>query len=229
MNDKLHEVQASILRELLFANGSNFASLNKLGLTNDHFTFHIQRLQKEGIIEKKDGKYYLTQKGKTYASKLDVDRLVMERQGTPGVAVTARKVIKGRVHYLIQQRLKEPFYGCHGFINGKIRFGDTSLQTAKRELKEETGLTGKPEILCVYHKIRGPKRSEIKLDNFFFVYIVRNPKGKLKDTIEGKNYWLTVDQIKKLKTFPGFESVLEVVQKGKYEPYWEEYIKLDNI
>jgi ADP-ribose pyrophosphatase YjhB (NUDIX family)/predicted transcriptional regulator len=229
MNNELHEVQASILRELLFKNGTNFASLNKLGLTNDHFTFHINRLLKEEIIEKKGRAYFLTQKGKQFASKLDIDALVMEKFGTPGVAVTAQKMIKGVPHYLIQQRLKEPMYGFYGFVNGKIRFGEFSVDTAKRELKEETGLSGTPTFVTIHHRLRGPVRSEIKLDHFFFVYIAKNPKGKLKDTKEGKNYWMTVEEIKKLKTFPGFEYSLNAVLSEKPSAYMENYIQVDEI
>lgn len=229
MQKDLHEVQASILRELIFHNGTNFASLNKTGITNDHFTFHLKRLISEGIVEKKGKLYYLTQAGKTYASKLDVDRLVMERQGSIGVAVTAKKIIKGKVHYLMQQRLKEPFYGYYGFINGKIRFGETSVGTAKRELKEETGITGTPEVICVYHKMRGPSVKEISLDNFFVVYLVKNPRGKLVDTKEGKNGWYTESEIRKLQTFPHFESVLDAIIGEKFLPYWEEVFKLEKI
>lgn len=229
MGKDLHEVQASILRELLFNNGANFAALNKSGLTNDHFTFHLKRLLAEKIVEKKGRNYFLTELGKIFAGKLDIDNLVIEKQGAVGVAVTAKKLINGVSHFLVQERLKQPFYKYYGFINGKIRFGDTSLETAKRELFEETGLTGTPRILCVYHKIRGPKRDEIKLDHFFFVYLVDNPKGKLKDTKEGKNSWKTAEEIRKLKTFPGFESALKIVESGVYTPYFEEYVKLDNI
>lgn len=229
MNNNLHKVQATILRELLFHNGANFSSLNKSGLTNDHFTFHINQLTKECIIEKKKSKYYLTQKGKVFASKLDVDALVMERQATLSVAVTAKKKIKGKTHLLIQQRLKEPFYGYYGFINGKVRFGETSKETAKRELKEETGLTGDPEIFCVFHKMRGPSKSAIKLDNLFFVYLTKNIKGTLKDTKEGKNFWFPEEKIKNLKTFPGFNHLLDLVIKGGPPTYWEEFIKLQNI
>lgn len=229
MNNDLHKAQAIILRELLFNNGTSFTSLNKLGLDTYHFNFHLKRLISEGYVEKKDKKYFFTQAGKTFASKLDIDGLKMERQGTASVAVTAKKKINGITHYLLQQRLKEPFYGYHGLINGKIRFGETSEQTAVRELKEETGLTGTPEILCVYHKIRGPKPTEIKLDNFFFVYMVKDAKGKLKNTIEGKNMWVTLPEIKKLQKFPGFDSLLKVLVSEKYTPYFEEYVKVDNI
>lgn len=229
MNDKLHEVQASILRELLFNNGTNFASLNKVGLTNDHFTFHIKKLINEGFLEKIQKKYYLTQKGKVVAGTLDIDSLKIERQGKASVAITAIKKIKGEKYYLIQQRLKEPFFRYYGFINGKIRYGETSKQTAIRELKEETGLRGEPINLCVYHKLRGPTRNNITLDNFFFVYIIKDPKGRLKSTKEGKNFWKTIEEIRKLKTFPGFESALKVVISGKKTPYWEEFLKVDNI
>lgn len=229
MVKNLHRVQASILKELLFNNGTRFASLNKSNLTNDHFTFHVNKLLSENIIKKNKSKYYLTQKGKVFASKLDVDALVMERQATLSVAVTAKKKVKGKTHLLIQKRLKEPFYGYYGFINGKVRFGETSKETAKRELKEETGLSGNPKIFCVFHKMRGPSKKEIKLDNLFFVYLVKNIKGTLKKTKEGENFWLPYEKVKKLKTFPGFGNLLNLVIKDKSQPYWEEFIKLQNI
>lgn len=229
MNNDLHKAQASILKELLFNNGTNFTALNKLDLDTYHFNFHLKRLIASGYVEKTNKKYSLTQAGKTFASKLDIFSLKMERQGTASVAIAAKKKVHGQDYYLVQQRLKEPFYGYYGFINGKIHFGETSLQTANREFKEETGLTGTPKILCVYHKIRGPKPTEIKLDNFFFVYVIKNPKGILKDTIEGKNNWVTLTELKQLKKFPGFASLLKIVETEKYTPYFEEFIKVDNI
>lgn len=229
MTDELHSIQARILRELLFNNGANFAVLNTEQVSNDHFTFHIKKLVREGWIEKIDKKYFLTQKGKVFAGTLDIDSLKIEKSGKVSVAITAKKIIGGKAHYLVQQRLKEPFFEYFGFINGKVRYGDTSEETALRELKEETGLSGEPIILCVYHKLRGPSRHEIILDNFFFVYLIKEPKGKLIDTPEGKNFWKTEEEIRKLKTFPGFEDVLNIVVKEKYHPYFEKYYKVDKI
>jgi 8-oxo-dGTP pyrophosphatase MutT (NUDIX family) len=229
MNNDLHEIQASILRELLFHNGTNFASLNKVDILNDHFTFHLKRLIREGMIEKKGKLYFLTQKGKQFAGKLDVFGLKMEQFGTPGVIVTAVKTVKSKKYYLIQQRLKEPLYGYYGFVSGKIKFGEFSKDTAKREFFEETGLTGEPEFVMVEHRLRGPSRNEIKLDHYFFLYIMKNPKGKLINTPEGKNFWKTVEEMKELNTFPGFENSINAVYKGKSDPYGEIFIKVDNI
>jgi 8-oxo-dGTP pyrophosphatase MutT (NUDIX family) len=229
MNNDLHEVQASILRELLFHNGSSFSALNKLDLTNDHFTFHIKRLISEEIIEKKGKLYYLTQKGKQLAGKLDIYGLKMEKFGTPSVAVTAKKIIDGKLHFLIQQRLKEPLYGFFGFVNGKIKFGEFAKETAKRELLEETGLIGDPEIVTIQHRLRGPNRDDIKLDHYFFIYMVENPEGELKHTEEGNNYWKTLDEIADLNTFPGFEYSIEAVIAKKVEPLQEKFIKVEEI
>jgi 8-oxo-dGTP diphosphatase len=229
MNADLHEVQASILRELLFHNGTTFSSLNKLDLTNDHFTFHIKRLLAEEVIEKKGKLYYLTQKGKQYAGKLDVYGLKMEKFGTPGVAVSATKIIDGKLHFLIQQRLKEPMYGYYGFINGKIKFGEFSEETAKRELLEETGLTGEPKFICIQHRLRGPSREEIKLDHYFFIYMFDEPEGELKHSEEGKNYWFTLEKIADLNTFPGFEYSLNVVTGKDTAKYIETFVKVEEI
>ena len=206
MTTDFHLVQASILRELLFHNGTNFASLNKLRLTNDHFAFHLKRLLADDFIEKIGGQYFLTQGGKIVAGTLDTESLKTERWGKASVAVTVKKVIKGETHILIQQRLKEPFFHHHGFINGKIRYGDTSEETAVRELREETGLTGKPKLLGIFHKLRGPNRKEVKLDNYFFLYLIKNPRGKLISTDEGENFWIRPPEIRKYQTFPGFDA-----------------------
>lgn len=230
MDNDLHKVQASILRELLFNNGTNFASLNKLNLDNHHFTFHIHRLLDEKMIEKKGRNYFLTQKGKLFANKLDVDSLAMEKFGTPSVAVTAQKVINGKEYYLVHKRLKEPFYGYYGFINGKIRFGEFSKDTAQRELTEESGLSGIARLLFIGHKLRGPERNDVRLDHYFFLYLVAKPKGKMIDTIEGENSWKTLGEIKRLKTFPGFNHYISALKnKGVKISYLEKFIQVDNV
>lgn len=229
MNNDLHEIQGAILRELIFNNGTTFSALNTVDIGNDHFTFHLKRLVKEGMIEKKGKLYFLTQKGKMFAGKLDTDALVIEKQGTPSVSVTARKMIKGEPHFLVQKRMKEPFYGLHGFIHGKIRFGEFVVDAAKREFHEETGLSGEPHVLTVGHRIGGPSRDNVNSDNFFFMFVVWHPKGKLLQTKEGKNSWKTIEEIRKLRVFPSLELYIDILERGTYTGFFEHFIELKEI
>lgn len=70
MELKIHDYQISILRELLFRPEARFRDLNKVDVTNDHFSFHVNHLIKEGLIKKTNGKYSLTDEGKEFANRM---------------------------------------------------------------------------------------------------------------------------------------------------------------
>lgn len=229
MTEDIHQVQASILKELLFNNGTNFAELNKTELGSDHFTFHVKKLVIDGYITKEKDKYFLTTEGKVLAGKLDTDSLKIEKFGKVGVMIIGIKEEKGKKYYLMQERLKEPFYGYWGFMTGKVRYGDKPKDTAIRELKEECGLTGKPTFLGSYHKLRGPNPQSITLDNYFHIYTFKNPKGTLIDTKEGRNLWLPEKELKKLKMFDDINNILKLVKSKNPKPFIENFYKVDKI
>ena len=79
---KLHVVQTSILRALLFEQAATYSDLQQLtDLGSDHFNFHISRLVELGFVEKvQRGTYRLTVVGKEYANRLDTDNNTIERQ-----------------------------------------------------------------------------------------------------------------------------------------------------
>lgn len=213
MEIKIHDFQISILRELLFKPQARFRDLKKVDVTNDHFTFHINHLIKEGLIVKANGKYSLSDKGKEFANRMDTDALKLERQAKLGVALHAvRKNGKGR-EILIHRRLKEPFYGWYGSHSGKIRWGETPLDCAKREFKEETGLTGKFVLKGIVHYHHFHKDGRLLEDKYFWVFRVNNISGKLKEKVpEGENIWMGEKEFKKLKhTFATYEEIAEVI------------------
>ena len=86
LEEKVHNAQIKILRELLFLPTAHFATLQRAtGLDSDHVKFHIKRLVALGYVTKTADGYVLSIKGKEYANKLDTDAGVIERQ--PKVAV----------------------------------------------------------------------------------------------------------------------------------------------
>jgi len=217
MELKIHEFQISILRELLFKPEARFRDLKKVDTTNDHFSFHVNHLLKEGLIVKKDSRYSLSDKGKEFANRMDTDALKLERQAKLGVALHAVRKHKGTTEYLVHKRLKEPFFGWYGSHSGKIRWGENPIDCAKREFLEETGLTGKFTLKGIVHYHHVHKDERFLEDKYFWVFKVANTKGKLKNKVtEGENIWMNEKDYRKLKNiFASFDEVVDVINNRK--------------
>lgn len=209
------------MRELLFKQEAAFAELNVLDLPTDHFSFHLKSLVEVQLLEKTPKGYRLTAVGKEFANRFDTDsrEVVYEPQAKISVLPCGVKKDKGVTKYLIQQRLKQPFYGYHGFMSGKIRKGDTPLETAGREFKEETGLTGKFVLRGVLHKMDYSQENSLLEDKYFFVFRVNNPQGELIEGFEaGRNLWLTKKEILALpRLFPSVKEVIEMLSRDQME------------
>ncbi len=217
MEIKIHDFQLSILRELLFKPMARFRDLKKFDVTNDHFTFHVNHLLKEGLIVKVSGKYSLSDIGKEFANRIDTDALKFERQAKLAVALHAVRIKNGKREILIHQRLKEPFYGWYGSHSGKIRWGENPIDCAKREFEEETGLSGDFNLKGIVHYHHYHRDGRFLEDKYFWVFEIKNTNGDLKVEVpEGKNIWMDEAKFKKLKnTFSTFEEIVEVIDSKK--------------
>jgi 8-oxo-dGTP pyrophosphatase MutT (NUDIX family) len=212
-NLEIHVIQSGILLTLLFQPLARFSQLNKLKVPSDQFNFHLKALMNANLIEKTDnGLYRLTAKGKEFANRFDTDQKEIERQAKIGVLICCTRKKEGYEEYLLQQRLKQPYYGFWGFITGKVRWGESILETAKREFEEETGLLAEFKLSGIKHKTDYDTNDVLLEDKFFFVILGKNPKGKLKDTFEGgKNKWIKKGDITKIKElFSDVNKTLEI-------------------
>ncbi len=193
----VHKVQTSILRALLFAPHAGFAELQKTTeLTSDHFTFHVKKLMEAGLVEKSDAKYLLTPRGKEYANRMDTDENEIEKQPKVSVALLVERQVDGRREFIVQQRLKQPYYGFYGRLGGKVRWGESFEEAATRELAEETGLTGDFTFSHIFHK-RDYRKSDGQLleDKVFVVMYCDSAAGEMMETFEGgKNFWMTQEE-----------------------------------
>ena len=213
---QIHAAQTSILRELLFQPVAGFSELQKpTGLSSDHFNFHIKRLLELGLVEKRStGKYALTSRGKEHANKLDTDSNTIERQPKVAVLLAVSRVENGVKQYLFQERLKHPYYGYWGFPTGKIRWGETILETAARELKEETGLEATHALAGMYHEHAIQKETgEILEDKVFFVVQCTNSHEPLIAQFEGgKNRWATVAEAQEQKVYSSLKTEIAIAE-----------------
>ena len=191
----LHQIQMLILRELLFNPAARFSELNIKGLSNDHFSYHINTLIDLGYVKKEEKGYSLTNNGKEFANRMDTDQAQLEKQPKVAVMIIAYKYVKGTKYLLMQERTKEPFYGYRGFITGKIRFGEKIQEAARRELMEETGLDCKDITLkCIYHDhVITAEDGKLMEDKIFFVTVAKDPTGEPANTESGRHSWVTED------------------------------------
>ncbi len=181
-----------ILRELLFKPNARFSDLNIKGLTSDHFSYHINHLVELKYVSKNGGNYSLTVKGKEFANTMDTDDATVEKQPKVAVIIVVKRDDNGNTQLLMQERTKEPYFGYVGFFTGKVRFGEKILETARREMKEETNLEGGEMFIrgLVHDHVVLENEGKLVEDKLFFVVTCDNPEGELTDTQSGRNFWM---------------------------------------
>lgn len=216
----MHQIQNNILWTLLFRKELRFSELNTDNISSDHFTFHLKQLIEGGLVEKNKGGFYrLTIAGKEYANRLKVDigKVETEKQAKISALVVCVDGYGKNRRYLVQQRLKHPYYGFYGFISGKIKWGETIYEAALRELKEEIGFRAKLELTGIEHKMDYYKDGEFLEDKFFYIFKATNLSGELLESFEGgKNIWLKKEEIKKLpELFGDVLKILEIIEQKK--------------
>ena len=198
-----------ILRELIFHPNSKFTTLNLYKISNDHFSYHINKLLKDNLIQKEGNGYSLTKHGKIFSAKMDTTNAKDEKQ--PKVSVMIRAIIKKekKLYYAIQKRMKEPYFGFYGFMTGKIKWGEKVSEAVERELMEEMHLSGKIIPAYILHEMVYDKDGNMLEDKFFHAVTVVIKKDTLeKNELGCQNQWMTKEEF--LKVEPKYHNEMEI-------------------
>ncbi|MFP4112448.1 MAG: NUDIX domain-containing protein [Candidatus Woesearchaeota archaeon] len=218
-NDLLvnNPVRQSIIQKLIHYPGSTFNELwKKDEIESNKFAYHIKQLEEEDLIEKKEGRYFLSAAGKEIAVFLEGKDGSKKKKPLICLLIVA---FDGKGKVLLHHRLKEPFYDYYGFPGGKIDFGEEILQAAEKELMEETGLTADLKIASLYNFVTY-NNDKLSYHHTQFIIKAENPKGEITpENREGTFEWIKIEDFEKYKLFPDDPHILKATMEGKFKIY----------
>ena len=116
-------------------------------------------------------------------------------------------VIQKQDKFLLIERNKENLRGYWVLPGGKVEYGENIKQTVIREVKEETNLNIELLKFLCWKEIIAPENNYHRIV-FFHLAKALNPTDLKFDDDASDAKWLTIDEIKKLKTPKSVELVL---------------------
>lgn len=210
---QLHQIQMQILKKLLFAEFLTYTELRPDNIENNQYSYHLDELLKQSLVEKTKNGYCLTMTGKESANRMDTDSKLVKKQAKVSVVCCAFRMYDGNQQVLIYTRQKQPFYGNQGFLSGKVEYGEQILTAASRELEEETGLVGRAELVGIRHYRVFSTEQKLLEDKIMFFCKFDSPNGELFPGDEGLYEWVDMDDVRKYikKPFHGFWGIYNPV------------------
>lgn len=196
---QLHDHQLKILKKLVLTPELRFNQLLSEDIDSELMNYHLQKLMEYDLVQKVELHYSLTNIGKDYTNLLDDNVEKIERQPKTGVIIRAARYNKEKKSHedLFMKRLRTPYYGKVGRVGGKVQFGETLEQAARRELKEETGLdAGTLTLERIFHKLRHDANGTFVQDVIFYIFFTADVSGELTPrTPYQENFWATRSEV----------------------------------
>ncbi|MGY4893694.1 MAG: NUDIX hydrolase [Candidatus Saccharimonadota bacterium] len=133
-----HHIQKYIIDVLMYAQIARFRDLRPPKVDTNLFTYHLNVLLKQGMVEKVDGGYRLSKDGLSY-----VDRVSSDNKGirTQPKIISMLVVQNSDGDILLQRRTKQPYINTWTLPYGKLHVEDESVNdAARREVSEKLGI-----------------------------------------------------------------------------------------
>ena len=122
---------------------------------------------------------------------------------------------------LVQHRLPKatnPWCGLT-FPGGHVEPDESVIDSVVREIREETGLTVSNVRMCGMVEWLTPGKpskdapAEVTVDSRYIVFLFRTDTfiGKLRDSAEGRNEWMTLDEMRRGRLAPHMGEYIRVI------------------
>lgn len=194
-NIDLHDIQESIMEKLGYRNRMRFSDLQGNESSNK-ISFHLNKLQENKLIEKKDNKYSTTAKGKEYLAYIEQQQL---RQP---LIINHVLIFSGDSVYLNRRDdALDPFPGSYRGLVLRTEKDESIQRSAEEAYSKEFGEES-PEA-----DIRGVMRNNIHLSGGFeqhyisFFTVIETSKDKEENFHDLEN-------LESLEIIPGLDKLI---------------------
>lgn len=197
-----HHIQKHIISVLMFQKVARFRDLRPPKTDTNLFSYHLKLLLNQGLVDKVDGGYTLSQKGIEYVDKLSTEKFTIRTQ--PKI-ITMFVIQNSKGDILLQKRTKQPYIDCWTLPYGKLHIDDTNLtEAAKREVFEKLGLAGQELVHAGDCYIRVTNDNEIVSSTLAHVFRFDRDNIQTSDTIQ----WARPHKLSQYQLAPAVEAIV---------------------
>lgn len=200
-----HHIQKAVLDTLATAESCRYSELKPATLDGNVFTYHLKQLLTDKYVEKDtEGNYFLTPKGKDYIVHRYEDRL----EQAHSIFLIA---LRHGDAWLLRERKVQPLLGMVGFIHGEPIASEPLLETAKRRLKEKTGLSTDLTLLSS-GLIRNMRHNQCESFSHALIIYGELPSSDIEITEDatGRQCWMTTNEMSNAQVQP---SCLDIITR----------------
>lgn len=118
--------------------------------------------------------------------------------------------------YILVQDRRNPNWPGVTFPGGHVEYGESFVESVKREVFEETGLTIENPVLC------GIKQFQTDEDERYVVLFFKTDqfKGDLKSSKEGDVFWIKKEELKQCPVANDFLDMFSVFESDELSEFY---------
>ncbi|HJP96832.1 MAG TPA: NUDIX domain-containing protein [Candidatus Saccharimonadales bacterium] len=198
MNQEFLPARATILYHLRHVSSARYSDLRRAAnMESDTFKFHVRYLVEQGIIAKQpDGSYVLTVVGKETANNLNESAQTQLKQPKVSLLLVISRPTPQGTEYLMQKRLRQPFYGYWGLLSGPAQWGQDFTVSAAHELRKQTGLAVDLQVSTFLRQRDYTPAHELLEDKLFVLLTAQVQNQEPAKWKYGENAWMTLAQLR---------------------------------
>ncbi|HII14836.1 MAG TPA: NUDIX domain-containing protein [Nanoarchaeota archaeon] len=175
-----------------------FSQIEKaLNIRSNMVAYHLECMQREGLLEKKGEHYILAPKAEKYLSVL---ANITGKEMSPLPVLLVAVANKGKI--LLMKRNRRPYRSYWSLIGGKMRFEESFKDAALRLAREKAGLAARFGSMngILHERVFG---NGIAKHSFILFFVKASSAGtSFKESAYGKLAWFNIKQLSKEKVIP---------------------------